>query len=236
LVATSDLLLGRLDVLLHGLKERTQTFGSNPLMARTRMQAALPITVADRMATWHRPLTEQRDRLAAIRADIGRLQLGGAVGTRHAFGGKGDAIAALMASRLELRDAGVWHSDRTGIAAYAGHLSILTGVLGKMGQDVALMAQQGIDEVTLSGGGGSSAMPHKSNPVLAELLVTLARFNATQLAAVHQSLVHEQERSGTAWMLEWMVLPQMAVATARAIQTAQDLCQQMTGIGHKHDL
>ena len=49
-------------------------------------------------------------------------------------------------------------------------------------------------------------MLHKSNPVLAELLVTLARFNATQVSILHHSLVHEQERSGAAWMLEWMVL------------------------------
>ena len=39
-------------------------------------------------------------------------------------------------------------------------------------------------------------MPHKRNPVIAEVLVALARFNATQLSGMHQALVHEQERSG----------------------------------------
>ena len=120
---------------------------------------------------------------------------------------------------------------REGIADYANLLSLVTGSLGKMGQDVALMAQQGLDEITLTGGGGSSAMPHKQNPVSAELLVTLARFNAVQLSALHLAMVHEQERSGSAWTLEWMVLPQMLAATARALAVAQDMTQRITRIG-----
>jgi 3-carboxy-cis,cis-muconate cycloisomerase len=60
-------------------------------------------------------------------------------------------------------------------------------------------------------------MHHKNNPVAAEILVTLARFNATQLSGMHHALVHEQERSGAAWTLEWMLLPQMLVATAAAL-------------------
>ena len=66
-------------------------------------------------------------------------------------------------------------------------------------------------------------MGHKVNPVGAEILVTLARFNATLLSGMHQSLVHENERSGAAWTLEWMLLPQMAVATGAALRTAEDL-------------
>lgn len=93
------------------------------------------------------------------------------------------------------------------------------------------MAQQGIDEITLSGGGGSSAMPHKQNPFQAELLVTLARFNAVQLSGMHQALVHEQERSGIAWALEWMILPQMAQATGRGLVAAHDIAATVTRIG-----
>lgn len=92
---------------------------------------------------------------------------------------------------------------------------MISGSLGKFGQDVALLAEMG-GEIQLTGGGGSSAMPHKQNPVGAETLVTLARFNAVQVAGLHQSLVHEQERSGAAWALEWLLLPQMVVATGAA--------------------
>src|SRR5690606_34638474 len=93
----------------------------------------------------------------------------------------------------------------------------------KMGQDVALMAQNEVGEVRLASGGGSSAMPHKVNPVGAETLVALARFNATLVSGIHHSLVHENERSGAAWTLEWLFLPQMIAATAASLATAERL-------------
>ena len=94
-----------------------------------------------------------------------------------------------------------------------------------------MMAQQGIDEISFSNAGGSSAMPHKQNPVLAETLVSLARFNAVQLSGFHQAMIHEQERSGSAWTLEWMILPQMCAATASALKNARQLTRFITKIG-----
>ena len=112
-------------------------------------------------------------------------------------------------------------------ASSAAFLSLLSGTLGKIGQDIALMAQNEVGEVRLATGGGSSAMPHKSNPVPAEVLVTLARFNAGLLGTLHQALVHENERSGAAWTLEWMVLPQMVVSSAAALSKAQALAASL---------
>jgi len=56
------------------------------------------------------------------------------------------------------------------------------------------------------------------------------RFNATQIAGLHQALIHERERSGAAWMLEWMILPQISVTTGRALRAAQDLYIQIERI------
>jgi len=64
------------------------------------------------------------------------------------------------------------------------------------------MVQQGIDDIALSGGGGSSAMAHKQNPIGAELMVALARYVASQQGLLGQAMIHEQERSGAAWALE----------------------------------
>lgn len=206
--------------------------GANHLMGRTRMQAALPITVSNRLSSWRTPLNDHLIRLHQLAPRVLCLQLGGAVGDRAALGDDANAICAYMSDTLGLQNPSTcWHSRRDNIAEMANWLSMVTGTLGKMGQDLALMAQQGIDDVKFQGGGGSSAMPHKQNPVLAELLVTLARFNATQLSGVHQAMIHEQERSGAAWTLEWMILPQMIMATGRALNAAQEALAQITQIG-----
>ena len=123
------------------------------------------------------------------------------------------------------------HAARDRIAALGGWLSLVTGALGKLGQDVALMAQNEIGEIALAGGGGSSAMAHKQNPVRAEVLVSLARFNAVQVSGLHQALVHEQERSGAAWTLEWLILPQMLNATGTALVHAEVLLGRVRRIG-----
>jgi len=231
--ATNDLLLARLATVTDALADIDRRFGATPMMGRTRMQAALPITVGDRIKTWRDPLLAQAASLIALRPQIERLQFGGAVGTRHAYGDKSDAMAEAMARDLGLTNGPVWHTDRSSLVMFANQLAVLSGILGKIGQDMVLMAQQGIDEISLSGGGGSSAMPHKSNPILAELMVTLARYNASQMAAMHHSLIHEQERSGAAWALECMVLPDMAVATARALAAAADVCGRVTRMGQR---
>ncbi|MFW8595846.1 3-carboxy-cis,cis-muconate cycloisomerase [Cribrihabitans neustonicus] len=230
----SIFLQARIGQLSGALSELSRRFGAVPMMGRTRMQAALPITAADRLNAWSGPLDNHLRRLGELRPRVELLQLGGAAGDRAAMAPHAEAIAAGMARNLGLGNPPrAWHAARDGVAEYAGLLSLITGTLGKMGQDICLMAQQGVEEIALETGGGSSAMPHKQNPVLAELLVSLARFNATQIAGMHQALVHEQERSGAAWNLEWMILPQMAQATARSLSAAAGICASISRIGAK---
>ncbi|WP_378946036.1 3-carboxy-cis,cis-muconate cycloisomerase [Mesorhizobium sp. ANAO-SY3R2] len=227
-----DVLLAQLVAALAGLEDR---FGANPLMGRTRMQAAIEITVADRICAWRGPLERHRARLAVLRPELLVVQFGGAAGTLEKLDDKAASVRSALAEKLGLGDAPQWQSQRDRLADFASLLSLITGSLGKFGQDVALMAQDG-SEIALAGGGGSSAMPHKQNPVAAEVLVTLARFNATQLSGMHQALVHEQERSGSAWTLEWLLLPQMAVAAAASLRQANALAAQIASIGARPGL
>ncbi len=215
-----------------GQLDRLQTgFGGRQLMGVTRMQDALPISVSDRLRAWRMPLERHQARLEELKLRLLVVQFGGAVGTLDRLGGKGEAVARRLAAELGLGlPNGQWHAQRDAIAEFASWLSLLTGSLGKLGQDIALMALRG-GEIELAGGGGSSAMPHKQNPVDAEALVTLARFNAVQLSGMHQALVHEQERSGAAWSLEWMILPQMVMATSAALVRAGDLLSNVKSLG-----
>lgn len=223
----AGILATRLEVLVAALRELAARDGSVTLTAHTRMQAALAFTAADKIETWCAPLERQALALQELGHRVFAVQLGGPVGTRAGFDGRGDAIARAMADALGLADAPCWHSQRDRVADFASWLSLTCGLLGKLGQDVALMAQNAVGEVQIAGAGGSSAMPHKANPVAAEVLVALARFNAGLLGTLHQALVHENERSGAAWTLEWLVLPQMAVTTAAGLATAGRLVESL---------
>lgn len=217
----------RLSGIVATLEDLEARFGARRMMAHTRMQAALPIAVSDRLRAWRMPLLANCDRLEGLAFP---LQFGGAAGTLERFGEKKHAVRGSLARELGLADAPQWQSQRLPIADVAGLLSLITGSLGKFGQDVALMAQAG-SEIAFSGGGKSSAMAHKQNPVAAETLVALARFNATQLSAIHQAVVHEQERSGAAWTLEWLVLPQMVLAAAASLRLAGELSASVERLG-----
>lgn len=223
-----EVYLRRLDGVLQSLHALKARDGAVRLMAHTRMQQALPFTAAAKIDTWLQPLERHKEALEALAPRLLAIQLGGPVGTRAELRGHGDAIADLMADQLGLGYAPQWHSQRDRIGEFGSWLSLLSGTLGKIGQDVALMAQNEVGEVRLATGGGSSAMPHKSNPVPAEVLVALARFNAGLLGTLHQALVHENERSGAAWTLEWLVLPQMAVTAGTGLRMAQGLVEKLT--------
>ena len=224
------LFAARLEAILAALDGLAARFGQAPLMGRTRMQAALPITVGDRIAPWREGAARALARLAALRPELEALQFGGAVGTRCEIAPDGDAVAPHLAAALGLSNPPrCWHTERGRIADYGGWLSTTAGTLGKIGQDVALMAQMG--EITADGGGKSSAMAHKQNPVLAETLVSLSRFVAAQLGGLHQAMIHEQDRSGAAWALEWMILPPMIAATGAGLLRAQTMLAAITRMG-----
>lgn len=232
LAAVFELFDARLKALLNALDQLTATFGDNVLMGRTRMQAAIPIRVSDRLAVWRGLVERAHVALGEVRARNLILSLAGPAGTSEKFGGRMDDIRHAMAALLHLSVPDyVPHAARDRIAALGNWLSQVTGALGKIGQDVALMAQNEIAEIELSGGGGSSAMAHKQNPVRAEVLVTLARFNAVQVSGLHQALVHEQERSGSAWTLEWIILPHLLNATGTALVHSEALLGSVKRIG-----
>jgi 3-carboxy-cis,cis-muconate cycloisomerase len=222
-----DIVQARLAELIDALAALRTAHGDKPLMAHTRMQVALPTRWGAKIDSWLEPLQRYLRALEAMRPSLLVVQLGGPVGDRASFDGRGDRIAALLAKRLHLGVAQPWHTVRDPLVTLAGTLALLTGTLGKIGADVALLAQTEVQAVTLAGGGGSSSMAHKSNPVAAEMLVALARHNAGLAGTMQQAMVHEYERSGAAWALEWLTLPRMFVASGAALRLALQICGQI---------
>lgn len=217
-----------LAALLNELDKLEQKQGSLKIMAQTRMQAALPISVADKLASWQRPLHRHQERLKAMVPRLLVIQFGGPVGNRAELGENAEAIVARLAARMNLGNAPCWHNARDNIVAFGNDLALITGTLGKIGQDAALLAQTENASLKIAGGGVSSAMAHKANPVTAELLVALARYAAGLAGTLNQAMIHENERSGAAWTLEWFTLPPLASATATALRHAIDLTQRLT--------
>ena len=219
--------LGGIDACLDGLADR---FGDRPLMAVTRMRDALPIAARDRIDVWRAGVAEARAACAAAR-DAAPVQLGGPVGTLSALGARGPAVRAGLARRLGLADPGrAWHTDRGPVTACGATLERTARALGKMGLDLGLMAQDPVGAVTLAGG-ASSSMPHKVNPVDAELLVALARHAAALLGALAGAGLHELERSGAAWAQEWIALPQLAACSGGALAAAERILAAVRKIG-----
>ena len=213
-------LIGLLGTLAH--RHRTTV-----MLARTRMQQAVPTTFGLKVIGWRQPLLRSRDRLAQLRPRLLVVQLGGAAGTLAPWGNRGTQVREALASELDLAVPSLpWHTQRDGLVEFAGWLGLVTGALGTMGLDIGLLAQNEVAEVAETsdaGHGGSSTLPQKSNPVRSEVLVALARHNANALGAMHQALLHEGERSGAAWSLEWLTLPGMALAASGALAQAQQL-------------
>lgn len=216
--------------LLVNLAALDTRFGKVVVMGRTRTQQALPILFSQKIANWREPLVRHLDRLNQLKPRVLVVQLGGAVGNRAAYGEQGQAIALALAHELGLGYAEPWHTQRDGFAEWTNWLALLTGTLGKLGQDVLLMGQTEVGEVVenLGGGGKSSSMPHKNNPVLSEALVMLARQNAQFAAIQLQSLVHGNERDATTWMLEWENLPRMMTTAGTALAHALRVTQTLS--------
>ena len=177
------------------------------VMGRTLMQQALPTTFGLKAAGWLAGLDGARLRLAEVVASL-PVQYGGAAGTLAASGGSGVALRTAFAAELGLADGPApWHTVRLPIADLAGALGAAAGVVATIAVDVVLMAQTEVGEVSEGGSrGGSSAMPHKANPVAAISARACARRAPGLVATLFGAMEQEHERSAGAWHTEWPTL------------------------------
>ncbi len=178
--------------------------------ARTLGQQALPTTFGLKAAGWVSGLDAAGARLRQVLDEALAVQLGGAVGTLAGLGEAGIAAVSGLASRLELSEPALaWHTDRQRILELAGALAAVIVATGKVALDVELLAQTEVGEVTLGAGGGSSAMPHKRNPVPAILIRAAAVRAPGLLATLHAAAAQEHERAAGGWHAEWDVLREL---------------------------
>ncbi|GAA1972996.1 lyase family protein [Microbacterium pumilum] len=195
---------------------------ADPAAARTLTQHAVPTTIGARVAGWIRALIDARSDLHVVANSL-PAQLGGAAGTLAAFVEQfgpdtAAALPALFADELGLaQPRAPWHTERRPVTRLGDALATVVAALGLVATDVATLARTEIGEVSLGAGGGSSAMPHKQNPVDA-VLIRSAALRAPGLAAqLHLAAgLAVDERPDGAWHAEWPVLVELLQLTAGA--------------------
>jgi 3-carboxy-cis,cis-muconate cycloisomerase len=175
------------------------------MAGRTLGMQAVPTTFGLRAAGWMVALDHCLKRLRALELPA---QLGGAAGTMSALGDV--SLLAAFAAETGLDEPVLpWHTLRGPVVELGSALALVTGALGKMATDVAVLSQTEIGEVAepvAAGRGGSSAMPHKRNPVMAVLIRSAALQVPAQVQVLMSSQLAPLDRPAGEWHAEWQPL------------------------------
>ena len=165
-----------LETLISVLADHARTHRDTPMVGRTKLQHAIPITFGFKVSIWLSGLLRHRQRLAELKPRVLQVQFGGAVGTFASLGDDGDRVRAALAIELGLGEPLVaWHAARDAFAETVSFLGLISATLSKIATDVVLMAQTEVGEVLEPGGqghGASSTMPHKRNPIICEQILS----------------------------------------------------------------
>lgn len=199
------------------------------MIGRTLMQQALPITFGLKCAGWLSQLHKARTELRGAVREGFCLQFGGASGTLASLGDKGLAVSEELAKELDLPVPPLpWHSGRGDFAAFAAKLAVLAGVMGKIARDIALLMQTEIGEVFEPAGahkGGSSAMPHKRNPVGCPAILANAGKIQAGASVLMGHMVQEHERGVGGWHGEWMPLQEILSHSGGALTHLREMLE-----------
>lgn len=220
--------VGRASEAAAGLARR---YRDTPMSGRTWLQQATPVTFGLKAAGWLAALDRgHRDVRAAAEAAC-VAQVGGGSGTLAALGDAGDRVARATAARLGLPlPAAPWHAHRDRLVRVAVALGVLTGTLGKIARDLALLAQPEVGEVREApavGRGGSSTMPHKQNPVSSAVALAASLRAPGLVATLLAAMPQEHERGLGGWQTEWTALPELLRITAGA---ARAMAEALEGL------
>ena len=209
------------DAAVRSLARRAVEHRATPMLGRTLMQPALPITAGLKIARWAAALDHDRERIAEAQADALAVQFGGPVGALEPFGDKGPAVRHRLATRLGLADAIAWHVHRNAWIDLLDRIGQLVMTAGKIARDISLAMQPEVGEMRESapreGVGASSAMPHKRNPVACVHAIAAATRMPGLLATVHAASLSENERALGGWQAELATVPEIAECLGSAL-------------------
>jgi 3-carboxy-cis,cis-muconate cycloisomerase len=220
-----------LEAAIRSLARRAVEHRATPMLGRTLMQPAIPITAGLKIARWAYALAHDRERLADAAESGLALQLGGPVGALEAFGAKAQAVRHHMAHELGLAPVPAWQSHRNAWIDLLDRIGQVVLTAGKIARDVSLCAQPEVGEMLEAppreGVGASSAMPHKRNPVGCAHGLAAAMTAPGLLASIHMGGIAEHERALGGWQAELALVPQLAGTLGTALDFLDTIAQSL---------
>jgi adenylosuccinate lyase len=228
LARAADLLIDASDAFVSVLKARAVEFMDTPMPGRTHGMHAEPTTFGAKLALWCLQADRDRARLRAARHGIAVGKLSGAVGTysnidprveAHVCGALG--LTAVPATQVIARDR---HAELLWACASVG------ATIEMIGTEIRHLARTEVGEVEEAFGAGqkgSSAMPHKRNPILSERLSGLARVLRGYLGAGLEDVALWHERDISHSSVERVILPDGCLLTYYVLRRAAGLVQNL---------
>lgn len=217
--------------LMEAFAQQALRYQHTVMPGRTWLQQALPVTWGLKLAGTLDALLRWQERLRQLRPRVLVLQFGGAAGTLASLRQDGLAVAERLAQELTLTLPDTpWHTQRDRLLEVGGWYAGVGGTLGKFAQDFSLLMQTEVAEVSepaVAGRGGSSAMPHKRNPVSCAAILTSVQRTPGLMATLFSAQLQQHERALGGWQAEWEVLPEIAMLVGHALEETQQLALNM---------
>jgi adenylosuccinate lyase len=213
LTQATDILLDDIDRLLLALEKRAFEFKMTPIMGRSHGIHAEPTTFGLKLATFYAEFSRNKSRLIQARKDIGTCAISGAVGT---FANIDPFVEEHVAKALGLEPEPVSTQviPRDRHAMYFSVLGIIASSIERLATEIRHMQRTEVREVEeffSEGQKGSSAMPHKRNPILTENLTGLARMVRSVVIPAQENVALWHERDISHSSVERMIGPDATI-------------------------
>lgn len=209
----ADILMEDMDRLLEALKVKAFAYKDTVMIGRSHGIHAEPVTFGLKMALWYQEMERNRERLSRARESIAYGKIAGAVGT---FSFIEPAVEEYVCRKLGLKPAPISSQivQRDRHAEYFSTLAIIASSLDKFAQEVRLLQRTEVreaEEYFSVGQKGSSAMPHKRNPVLSENISGLARLMRSYAVAALENVALWHERDISHSSVERVIGPDATI-------------------------
>lgn len=206
------------------LKRLAKQYQYLPMVGRTHGMQALPTTFGFKLAVWLDEFVRHLQRLNEIKQRVLVGNISGAICTYASIGKLGSQVEERALSRLGLNTPNIgWQAARDRFSEYASVMALISGSLGKIGNEFYNLMRTEINEVEepfSDGKIGSTTMPHKRNPAALEGLASLTAPLLKSVALIHESMKVEHERDAMSWRAEWIALPEINLYLSAQLQTA----------------